>query len=199
MKFWGATVSPAFSASYWRPGCDDGGWRRVRKPAQLYSDAQQALILNITLCCSLHHPESPFHSLCSIIVKWIKFIYYTSTTMSHFWFLSGFMIWYLSWFFKYYLHNCQLPLKVWKLLNVSWFSVHDSYRSDGSRTVCLLLGWILGTGGKGLAQGWANVLTHGPHWVLKSDRGAVSGADGWSVSVRREKKIYHSICRKFVL
>lgn len=34
-----------------------------------------------------------------------------------------------------------------------------------------------------LVQGWENLLTRGPQWVLKFDRGAGPGADGWSVLV----------------
>lgn len=34
-----------------------------------------------------------------------------------------------------------------------------------------------------LDQGWANFLTRGPQWVLKYNRGAGPGADGWIVLV----------------
>ena len=36
---------------------------------------------------------------------------------------------------------------------------------------------------EGLAQGWENFLTRGPQWVLKFDRGAGPGPDGWNIFV----------------
>lgn len=37
-------------------------------------------------------------------------------------------------------------------------------------------------------QGWANVLTGGPQWVVKFDRGVGAAADEWSDPPNRRKK-----------